>query len=690
MELKYFTPILRWLSVVADKPDVIGGDEDIEPDTRGIFGGVTVTPGLTASGGDTRAVRAEDLDPSPALLALAPFEARLDDGNLMLTADQRLRLLARCDVLELPPGVDLTYRFDFHDVTYNQQPQILPSITIPAPYVPNDHDDDLGGEGENEIEVDLATVSWLEDGTTSGVNLYIQRLPDDVTLVGDDVQFWAGGEPLGDPLDLTVTGGGGGGSGDMIAATYDPTAVEGDAFDRANHHGTQSADSLVDGATNHVFTAADDTKLAGIATNATANATNAELRDRATHTGLQTSATISDFTEAVQDAVAALLAAGTAISLSYDDAGNSLTITGTGGGGGGLDAEGVRDAIGVALLGSGLISVTVNDALDTITISTTATQNSTDAALRDRSTHTGTQAISTITETAGQKIMTDAERTKLAGIATNATANDTDANLKNRANHTGTQASSTISDLTETVQDLVAALLVGGSGISLSYDDGAGTLTVNGPPGASGSYSALIGNGVLTDIPITHNLGTTAVAIATYDVATGEEVDCDPFITGINTATIKFAVAPAASSIRVVVIGGAVMVTPGDGTVTAAKIAAHTIPYDVSYPQTLGTRATGLGQNKMGVKLQRAVRFTSVTYRVETADASGNLTVELRKNGSAVSGSSATIAAASQVAGGTATGSWDFAAGDILTVNVTAVGTTPGTGLIADITGAAA
>ena len=38
------------------------------------------------------------------------------------------------------------------------------------------------------------------------------------------------------------------------------------------------------------------------------------------------------------------------------------------------------------------------------------------------------------------------EKTKLAGIATGATANDTDANLKNRANHTGTQLAATISD----------------------------------------------------------------------------------------------------------------------------------------------------------------------------------------------------------------------------------------------------
>lgn len=45
------------------------------------------------------------------------------------------------------------------------------------------------------------------------------------------------------------------------------------------------------------------------------------------------------------------------------------------------------------------------------------------------------------------KQYSDTEKTKLAGVATAATANDTDANLKNRANHTGTQLAATISDL---------------------------------------------------------------------------------------------------------------------------------------------------------------------------------------------------------------------------------------------------
>lgn len=76
---------------------------------------------------------------------------------------------------------------------------------------------------------------------------------------------------------------------------------------RANHTGTQSADTIVDGTTNHVFTAADDTKLAGVATGATANSSDATLLARANHTGSQAASTISDFASAADARVALLI-----------------------------------------------------------------------------------------------------------------------------------------------------------------------------------------------------------------------------------------------------------------------------------------------------------------------------------------------------------------------------------------------
>lgn len=64
----------------------------------------------------------------------------------------------------------------------------------------------------------------------------------------------------------------------------------------------------------NAFTDSEKSKLAGIAASATANATNAELRDRATHTGSQAASTISDFESAV--AAASSVAANTAHAAS--------------------------------------------------------------------------------------------------------------------------------------------------------------------------------------------------------------------------------------------------------------------------------------------------------------------------------------------------------------------------------------
>jgi hypothetical protein len=79
-------------------------------------------------------------------------------------------------------------------------------------------------------------------------------------------------------------------------------------------------------------------------------------------------------------------------------------------------------------------------------IATGATANDTDANLKARGNHTGTQSADTLTDGTTNKAFLATERTKLAGIATGATANDTDANLKARGNHTGTQSADTITD----------------------------------------------------------------------------------------------------------------------------------------------------------------------------------------------------------------------------------------------------
>lgn len=59
-------------------------------------------------------------------------------------------------------------------------------------------------------------------------------------------------------------------------------------------------------------------------------------RNRTNHTGTQVASTISDFSEAVDDRVSALLVAGTNMTITYNDGANTLTLDASGGGGSGL------------------------------------------------------------------------------------------------------------------------------------------------------------------------------------------------------------------------------------------------------------------------------------------------------------------------------------------------------------------
>lgn len=106
-------------------------------------------------------------------------------------------------------------------------------------------------------------------------------------------------------------------------------------------------------------------------------------------------------------------------------------------------------------------------------IATAATANDTDANLKNRANHTGTQSADTIVDGTTNKAYTATEKTKLAGIATAATANDTDANLKARANHTGTQLASTISDI-DTAGWVAVPSTAGSAGVAgqKAYDNG--------------------------------------------------------------------------------------------------------------------------------------------------------------------------------------------------------------------------
>lgn len=67
--------------------------------------------------------------------------------------------------------------------------------------------------------------------------------------------------------------------------------------------------------------------------------------------------------------------------------------------------------------------------------------------------------------------------------------------------------------------------------------------------------SASVGNGSLTSIPVTHNLGTKDVIVNIYDNSTDETVEADVVRTSTSVVTVSFSSAPTTNQYRVVVIG---------------------------------------------------------------------------------------------------------------------------------------
>ena len=180
-------------------------------------------------------------------------------------------------------------------------------------------------------------------------------------------------------------------------------------------------------------------------TDASSLATDTELTSglagKANLSHTHTSLSITDWAEAVQDTVAAMLTSGANVTLTYDDAAGKVTVTAAGG-----DAELMRDTIGAALAGVGGVSVAVNDAADTITLSisgVTSTQVSDSTAI-------------------GRSLLT-AANAAAARTAIGAGTSNMD---------------------TEGVQDIVGSMIAGAGG---TYNDAEGTVTL---PSAGGGLVA--------------------------------------------------------------------------------------------------------------------------------------------------------------------------------------------------------
>lgn len=76
-----------------------------------------------------------------------------------------------------------------------------------------------------------------------------------------------------------------------------------------------------------------------------------------------------------------------------------------------------------------------------------------------------------------------------------------------------------------------------------------------GPQSGVKTYTTVVGDGSQLDFPVDHNLGVQGVFVTAYNVTTGLVVqDYELTLNTVNRLTVRFDVAPAPQSVRVMVL----------------------------------------------------------------------------------------------------------------------------------------
>ncbi len=351
------------------------------------------------------------------------------------------------------------------------------------------------------------------------------------------------------------------GSAAQSAASSFATSAQGGKADTA----------LQPGAGLSAIDSAAASKLAGVQAGATTNSTDAQLRDRGTHTGTQLAATISD----LYAAISTMLQAGNNVTIT--PSGGQLVIASVGGGGGGgsvtwggisgtlgnqtdlqtaLNAKANTASMAAVATAGTYASLTGKPTLGTAAASNTgdfaAASHSHAASAISDSTATGRALLTTanaasarstlglgsaatsaagdfataaqgtkadsavqpaglapyattvdvnnkVDKVAGKGLSTEdyssAEKAKLAGIAAGATANSADADLRDRATHTGSQAISTITGLSAAIAAKQDTLVSGSNLKTVNGQSllGAGNLVISGGGGGSSAWADITG-----------------------------------------------------------------------------------------------------------------------------------------------------------------------------------------------------
>lgn len=288
---------------------------------------------------------------------------------------------------------------------------------------------------------------------------------------------------------------------------------------------------------------------------------------RASHTGTQLASTISDFATTVRanrlDQMAAPTAAvgmngqrvtSVATPTSGTDAANKQYVDDV------VASISWKDEVRVATVAAGTLSTSFanGSVVDGTTLATG------DRILIKNQAAAAENGLYVVNATGAPTRSSDADTgAKIQGSAVFVTSGTVNGGKRFVCNTTGTITLGT--SAIGFVQFDGGTTYVAGDGLSLSgatFSVGAGTGVVVGASTVGidtavvcRKFSATIGNGSMTSIPVAHGLGNSDVIAEVREVATNQRVFCDITNTDANTVTLSFAAAPTANQYRVTVIG---------------------------------------------------------------------------------------------------------------------------------------
>tara|TARA_R110000868_G_scaffold289643_2_gene549903 strand:- start:114 stop:1367 length:1254 start_codon:yes stop_codon:yes gene_type:complete len=335
--------------------------------------------------------------------------------------------------------------------------------------------------------------------------------------------------------------------------------------------GTNATISLADGTNAGLFSAAEKTKLGGISgTNTGDNATNSQysglVSNVSTNLGITKSATTNIITSSDGNNATITAAttsnAGLMTKAIFDEhvlnnaktsnvaetltsisvAANIITYTDENGNDTDINLATYLDDSNLARLTSGTIDGATGEATFTRDDATTFTIDMSDFldAITLNNSLTSTSTTEGLTAAQG-KVLKDL----IDGINTSTGTNTGDE----------PDSSTTVKGIIETATQ--TEVNAGTAGIRAVIPSTLrSTLGITASLTTTLTYSALIGNGALTSIPVTHAIGNQFVQANVYEVADGMgQVECEIELTSTTVTTFKFNTAPASNALRVVIIG---------------------------------------------------------------------------------------------------------------------------------------